>query len=128
MARWLPVPDSKTVIYKFKSKATGDLIMLAAHGDQALRLMGREPAGQGIIEVAAMPAALAALQAAIAAQESAQKSAPQKPQAPAAARHETEADDSGQAGAAVALRQRLWPLIDTLRRAHEAGVPLVWGV
>ncbi len=119
------------MIYKFKSKATGDLIMLAAHGDQALRLMGREPAGQGIIEPAAMPAALAALQAAIAAQETAQKSAaqnsaPQKQHAPAAAQDET--DDSGQAGAAVALRQRLWPLIDTLRRAHEAGVPLVWGV
>ncbi|MCW5640107.1 MAG: DUF1840 family protein, partial [Rubrivivax sp.] len=38
------------MIYKFRSKAAGDLIMLPAHGDQLLRLLGREPAAQGIIE------------------------------------------------------------------------------
>jgi len=47
------------MIYKFKSKATGDLIMLGPHGNQMLALLGREPAAQGIIEAAAMPAALA---------------------------------------------------------------------
>ena len=52
-------------IYKFKSKVTGDLIMLAPHGNQVMAILGREPAAQGIIEVVAMPAALAALQAAI---------------------------------------------------------------
>ena len=105
------------MIYKFKSKATGDLIMLAAQGDLALRLMGREPAVQGIIEAAAMPAAMAALQAAIAAQEAAAAAAPPGPD-----------EQAREHPDAVALRRRLWPLIDTLRRAHEAGVAVVWGV
>jgi hypothetical protein len=28
----------------------------------------------------------------------------------------------------VALRQRLWPMIEMLRRSHAQGVPVVWGV
>ena len=48
-------------MYRFKSKADGDLIMLAPVGDQLLRIMGREPAAQGIIEVAALPQAIAAI-------------------------------------------------------------------
>ena len=63
------------MIYKFKSAATGDLVMLGPQGDQLLRLLGREPAAKGIIETAAMPAVLSALQAAIAEQESAGRSA-----------------------------------------------------
>ena len=34
-------------MYKFKSKVTGDLIMLAATGDQLLRVIGKEPAAAG---------------------------------------------------------------------------------
>jgi acetolactate synthase-1/2/3 large subunit len=48
------------MIYKFKSKAAGDLIMLAPHGDQILRILGKEPSAQGIFDVADMPAAIAA--------------------------------------------------------------------
>jgi hypothetical protein len=28
----------------------------------------------------------------------------------------------------VALRQRLWPMVDMLKRAAAAGEPVVWGV
>ncbi len=97
------------MLYKFKSAASGDLIMLAPAGDQMLRLLGREPAPKGIIEVAAMPAALAALQAALAAESAA-------PVAPDAA------------PGTVTLRQRLWPMIEMLRRCHAAQEPVVWGV
>jgi len=38
------------MLYKFKSKATGDLIMLEPNGRQVLRLIGKEPTAQGIIE------------------------------------------------------------------------------
>lgn len=103
------------MIYKFKSKATGDLIMLAPHGNQMLALLGREPAARGIIEVATMPAALAALQAAIDAEE-----LPPPDGADTA--------DEAPGARAVALRQRLWPMMDMLRRAHGAGEPVVWGV
>ncbi len=97
------------MIYKFKSAATGDLIMLAPNGDQMLRLLGREPAPQGIIEVAAMPEAIAALLAAI-------------------AREETPPEDDDERLPPVGLRQRLWPMIEMLRRAHAAEAAVVWGV
>ena len=47
------------MIYKFKSRATADVIMLGPQGDQLLRLAGREPALKGIFEVADMPALMA---------------------------------------------------------------------
>ncbi len=97
------------MIYKFKSPATGDLIMLSAHGDQMLRLLGREPAPRGIIEPADMPAASAALMAAI-------------------TQEETPPEDDDAQQPAVGLRQRLWPVVEMLRRAHEADAPVVWGV
>ena len=100
------------MIYKFKSKATGDLIMLGPHGDQVLRAMGREPAAQGIIEPASMAAALSALQGAVA----------------AAAGDDTDADPDPDHPRSVALRQRMWPMVEMLRRAQGAGVAVVWGV
>ena len=99
------------MIYRFKSKASGDLIMLGPHAEQLLRLLGREPAAQGIIEPAAMAGALQTLQAAIDAEHAPATSAD---------------DDSGTP--AVALRQRLWPMIEMLRRAQAAEAPVVWGV
>jgi Domain of unknown function (DUF1840) len=98
------------VIYKFKSRAAGDVIMLGPHGDQLLRLAGREPQPQGIFEPAQMPALIAALQAAIAADE-------QPP-----------ADADEPARPPVALRQRLWPMVEMLRRCHAADEAVVWGV
>lgn len=102
------------MIYKFRSAATGDLIMLGPQGDQMLRLLGREPAARGIIEADAMAAALAALQAAISAEE-----------LPAG---DTLADGAEPAQPAVGLRQRLWPMVEMLRRCQAAGEPVVWGV
>ncbi len=96
------------MIYKFKSPATGDLIMLGPNGDQLLRILGREPAPKGIIETAHMAAALAALQAAIAADEQPREEEDQP--------------------APVGLRQRLWPMVEMLRRAQAANAAIVWGV
>ena len=53
------------MLYKFKSKATGDLIMLEQHGSLVLRLIGKEPAPKGILLCADMPRALHDLQTAI---------------------------------------------------------------
>jgi hypothetical protein len=98
------------MIYKFKSAATGDVIMLGPHGDQLMRLLGRDPAPKGIIEPGQMAAAILALQAAIAGNEG----------------QAADADDENKDP--VILRQRLWPMADMLRRAQEAGEPVVWGV
>jgi len=95
------------MIYKFKSKAAGDVIMLQPHGDQLLRLIGREPAAKGIIEVAALPAAIQALQSAAA---------------------QAEATPDAEAERGVGLKQRVWPMIEMMKRTHAAGEPIVWGV
>lgn len=107
------------MIYKFKSKASGGVIMLAPNGDALLRTLGRAPAAQGIIEPAAMAAAISAIEQAVAADEAARADA------------EREAAAQGSklpAAEGVGLRQRLWPMVDMFKRSAAAGVPVVWGV
>lgn len=108
-------------MYKFKSKAAGDLILLDPAGDALLKIIGKEPAGRGIIEVDAMPAAIAALEEAVAADEAARQ---------AAGATQADADDAapGAPREKISLRQRAWPLIDMLRRSQAAGADIVWGV
>ena len=107
------------MIYKFKSKASGDIIMLAPSGDALLRAIGRAPAAQGIIEPAAMAAAIQAIESAVQADEAAR--AEQEHSASAQGQRPSHAD-------AVSLRQRFWPMRDMLQRAAAAGQPVVWGV
>ncbi len=107
------------MLYKFKSRATGDVIMLGANGDQVLRLVGREPAPRGIFEVDAMPGLVAALQAAVTADDAARSAAPASGTVIGAA-------VAGR-GDAVALRQRVWPLVEMLRRCQAAREVIVWG-
>jgi len=104
------------MLYKFKSKAAGDVIMLGPNGDQVMRLVGREPAGRGIFEVDDMPGLIATLQAAVVADEAARRGDPSADDAPAAGH-----------GDGVALRQRVWPLVEMLRRCHAAREVIVWG-
>lgn len=106
------------MIYKFRSQATGDLIMLGPHGDHFLSLLGREPSPRGIIEVAHMPEVLRRIEAAIAADEAA-RSRP---------RGDDEADDERAGTDPIPLRQRLWPMVEMIRQAQAADRPIVWGV
>lgn len=111
--------------YRFQSKASADVLMMGPDGDAVLRALGREPAPQGIIEPAAMAGAVCAIDAAVVADEAARALAQ-----PLSARAEagTDADDDEREGQTVTLRQRIWPLLDMLRRAQAEGVPIVWGV
>jgi hypothetical protein len=109
------------MIYKFKSPAAGDLVMLGPHGDQLLRLMGREPAPRGIFEPAAMPGLIETLHRAVASDEAQRAAA-------AAAPAEGDAREEDPARPAVGLRQRVWPMVQMLERAHAEGQPIVWGV
>ena len=110
------------MIYKFKSKAGGDVLMLGPNGDALLRTLGREPAAQGIFEPVAMAAAIHAIEQAVLADEAA-RAAAQRGGAGA------DADACPPSGHdSVGLRQRFWPMVDLLKRASQAGVPVVWGV
>jgi Domain of unknown function (DUF1840) len=102
------------MLYKFKSKASGDVIMLGPNGDQVMRIVGREPAAQGIFEVEHMPQLLGALEQAVAADE-------------AARQNPTDDGDPAVKGDGVSLRQRVWPLVEMLRRSHAAREVITWG-
>lgn len=110
--------------YLFKSKAAGDVLMLKPSGDQLLRIIGKEPAAKGIIEPAAMPAAIQAIERAIAQEETLQATADAGAGAGAGVK---EASAISQ-GEEVSLRQRAWPLVEMLRSAHAAAKEIVWGV
>jgi hypothetical protein len=100
------------MIYKFKSRATGDLIMTQPVGERVLGLIGKDSTPQGIIEVDQMPGAIAALESAVAAES------------PSGA----DDDDAG-AGKAdrVSLRQRVWPMVEMMKRASAEKQPITWG-
>ena len=103
------------MIYKFKSKAAGDVIMLGPNGDQMLRILGREPAAKGIVDVEQLAAAVAALREAVRDEE--------------ARAHEGGDEDEDKPGrGGVTLRQRLWPVIELFERSLAAREPVVWGV
>lgn len=106
--------------YKFKSRATADLIMLDANGRKLLEIIGKSPdEASGIITVEQIPAAIAALEAA-AAEEAARL------------KTETEEDavqEGAQASAAkdgVGLSQRIVPFVDMLRRSAAEGKEVTW--
>ncbi len=103
------------MLYKFKSKTTGNLIMLESNGQRILEIIGKTPGPKGIVLAAQMPAAIACLQAAIAQEAIDTQAAPDK--------HET-----GEADSPLGLRQRALPFIDMLKRCSEDGSDVVWGV
>jgi hypothetical protein len=113
------------MIYRFTSKATGDTLMLGPHGDALLRLIGREPAPKGILEVAAMPAAIAALRQAIADDEAARRDRGAEPEPDEAGDAPEEADAARDR---MPLRRRLWPMLQMLERALAEREPVLWGV
>jgi hypothetical protein len=106
------------MIYKFKSKAAGDVIMMGPTGDKVLGLIGKDITPKGIIEPAQMPAAIQALADAVKADDEARASA-------------GEQDENRTASAGrdpISLRQRAWPLVEMLKRAQAADEPVTWGV
>ncbi len=116
------------MLYRFKTRAAGDVLMLGPNGDTLLRAIGREPSARGIIEAAAMPAAMQALRAAIEADDARLAAGGDASREPAAAAGAGEGGEAGAAAEGVSLRRRLWPMVEMLRRAHAADEPVVWGV
>jgi uncharacterized protein YoxC len=107
------------MLYKFKSKAGSDVIMLAQNADQVLVAMGRQSATQGIVEVADLPQAIQALEQALAQEAAATEQA------------KTDAKREGQivqmGTDAVSLYQRAWPLLTLMKQAISEGQVITWG-
>ena len=109
-------------MYKFKSRAAPDLIMLEPNGRQIVSIIGKaseSASAPGILLPADMPAAIAALEAAMARDEEER------------VLRVKEARDAGEAEPkfeGVSLRQRALPMVEMLKRCHKADKEMVWGV
>ena len=100
------------MLYKFKSQAAAEIIMLQPDAETLLKIIGKTPGAQGIVTVDQIPGAVAALRQAIAAGK----------QAPKADDEDEKADEG------VSLDRRAAPFIELLERSAAAGKDVVWGV
>jgi hypothetical protein len=111
------------MLYKFKSKVTGDVIMLQPNGERVLEIIGKhsaaEPSIKGILLPEHMAAALNALVNAITQEEQQHKDAIE------AARREQQPLPRFDA---ISLRQRSLPFMDMLRTCLKEEQPITWGV
>ncbi|MFN3886778.1 MAG: DUF1840 domain-containing protein [Aquabacterium sp.] len=101
----------------FKSQATGNLVMLQSTAEALLKLVGKNAAEPGIIEVDDMPRVLAALR-------SAPADVPTAPVNP----ETNEPIELPFADQPVSLHQRAAPLVRMLEQAQAGGKPIVWGL
>ena len=107
------------MLYRFKSKASGDVVMLQPNGKQLLEILGKETDHAGVLLPADIPAAIDAIRAAVLAEEADQK------------RQREEAASKGEPPPlfeTVSLRMRSTPFIEMLERCLGARVEVVWGV
>jgi hypothetical protein len=112
-------PLNRTMTYKFKSKSTGDLIMLDADARRLLQIIGKDPGPTGILLPEQIAAAVQALEAAIDREAAEHGALPEQAEDKAAA-----APGLDQ----VSLRQCAGPLIDMLGRCAKDRAEMVWGV
>lgn len=106
------------MLYKFKSQAAGDVVMLQPNAEELLQIIGKTPGPTGIITVDQCRPAIAALRAEI------QRRETHPPAAPA----QEDAGHGVDPEEAVSLRRRAAPFIDLLERSSAAGKDVVWGV
>jgi hypothetical protein len=106
------------MLYKFKSKATADLIMLGEGAETVLTLVGKKGQSKGIIEVEEMEAAINSLELAI----QNNTDGPTKMQQ-SSAEHSTDKELDP-----VTLHQRVIPFIKMLQECQKSNHVIVWGV
>lgn len=94
------------MLYKFKSKVTGDLIMLEADAKRLLKIMGRDEQTKGIFLVTQMQDAMNALENAVLIEE----------------------QEGVQDAKVVSLRQRSLPMLKMLKTCRDKSADIVWGV
>jgi hypothetical protein len=107
------------MLYKFKSKAAGDLIMLEPNGRRVLEIIGKDAGPTGIILPEQMAAAVEALTAAMAREEAEQQAAIAEAKAKG---------DKPPSFDAVNLRKRAWPFVEMLQRCARENASIAWGV
>ena len=108
------------MLYRFKSRATADLVMLEPAGRRVLEILGKDPASPGILLADQMPAAVAALQEAVRADDAERERL---------AREAQERDEVlPEAADRVTLRMRCAPFIEMVQHSLKERADIVWGV
>jgi len=111
--------EEASMIVTFRTKATGELIMLGQHALPLLEAAGKSretlQEERGVFTPEQLPVAIEGIERAI----------------NAAREPKFDEDDPAQAAMAkefVALRQRAFPLLDLLRKAAAKGVDVMWEI
>ena len=119
------------MLFEFKSRATGTVVMTADVGKKVLPLVGKSPDPKGIITVSQMPAAIAALESACKRENELAATARNKaghPAAPNDAAATAQDLDPADDPHLIGICQRVYPLIEMLKAAQAAGKDITWGV
>ncbi len=106
-------------VYRFKSRETGDLVMLRPHGKRLLEILGKDPDVPGVLLPDDIPRAIDAIRAAVVAEEAEHKRLAEEAQASGEPQPDVDS---------VSLRMRSAPFIEMLERCRKAGVEVTWGV
>lgn len=94
------------MLYKFKSKVTGDLIMLEADAKRLLKIMGREDQVKGIFLADQLESVIAALESAVVLEET----------------------EGVQDLKQISLRQRSLPMLKMLKKCKDQSADVIWGL
>lgn len=113
------------MIYEFKCRATGTVVMTQKVAERILAIIDKEPGPQGIILPERMPDAIRTLEAAVEAEREAERRA--KESTGEAAREDDEEGEEENRGPVVSLGQRAWPFIQMLKDAAAAEREITWG-
>lgn len=101
------------MLYRFKSDAGGDVIMLEPTGRHLLEVIGKGPDAKGILLPEQMADARKVLEAAIKTEEAEGATADQ---------------EDGSDRKRISLRTRAWPLLMLIERSEKSKKPITWGV
>jgi hypothetical protein len=127
------------MLYEFRSRATGTVVMTADVAEPLLRAIGKEPTPSGIVTVAQLPEIIARLERARAQSSVEAPAKTDHPSTHASTHPNTHPSIQASTKALthldpempeppVSFGARAWPLLDLLQAAHAAGRDVVWGV
>ncbi len=111
------------MLFKFKSQAASELIMLEADARRLLKIMCGDDAVQGIVQASDLPRVIAALEAAVAQDEAVRKQRAEEAEPQASGE-----DDEPMVLKGVSLSQRAAPMLKLLKRCLTEESDVVWGV
>jgi len=117
------------MLFKFKSKSCGDLIMLEEGGKLVLSLIGKEPAAQGIIEVQDMAKSIKLLESVLLKNGIGEHIAPvESTRLKEGVENKFGGREGDESLDPVTVKQRVIPFLEMIKTCQSQGHPIVWGV